>query len=365
MSPEEALEASDRLQVVEGVDPSTATGRDGYLIVGGLVAIPISHVNASVRTEDDLEFRDEAGVQLGTICFSRRLIEVDPMTLTRWQYVAYLADVSATALDVPHTFQSDYLVLDEPFLDEYVANYLDSAPLWGKFSHVAMPATVMQPTREVVIGLSAIVLPTDHHRQAFGRYVQARSGFDRFLKLYHCLELLFDYVILKRMRAVGNDLAGFEKIISAYSVNEQERLRYLIANYCDNKAELFPKYYPLSPHEDRATEIFQSHSKGGNPLEQDVIWPRFLKLCADGQLTDANMKRDKLAVDETSRDKLATNLSAYCIYRVRSSIAHSRVGEFLLLDSDEELVVTFAEPLLLEVVSQIFSNEALKAVLEA
>ena len=322
-------------------------------------------MNASVRTEDDLEFRDEGGAQVGTICFSRRLVEVELSTLTRWQYVAYLADVSAGALDQPHTFHSDYMVLDEPYLADYASRYMDSAPLWGKFSHVQMPSLAMQPQLGVVTGNSSIALPTEHHRQAFSRYVQARSAFDRFLKLYHCLELLFDYVILKRMKSVGDDLAGFGSIISSYGVNELDRLKYLIANYCDDKFALFPIYYKISIHQVRAAEIFHAHSKGGNPLSDDPSWQKFIKLCTEEQLTEAKLKHEKLAVDQLNRDKLATNLSAYCIYRIRSSIAHSKVGEFLFLDSDEAFIVDFAEPLLLEVITQVFSNQSLKVTLEA
>lgn len=364
MSPENVRAASDVLPVVEGVDPSTAASAGEYLAVSGLVAIPITHVNASVRTEEDLEFRDEGGAQLGTICFSRRLIEVDPSTLTRWQYVAYLADVSPGALDQPYTFQSDYLVLDEPYLADYAARYMDSAPLWGKFSHVPTPPLAMQPPSDVVIGHSSITLPTAHHRQAFSRYVQARSAFDRFLKLYHCLELLFDYVILKQMKAVGDDLAGFGRIISLYGVNEIERLKHLIANYCDDKLAIFPRFYPLSCHEEKSAEIFRVYSKSGNPLPDEPSWQKFMKLCAEEQLTEAKLKHERLATDQGSRDKLATNLSAYFIYRIRSSIAHSKVGEFLFLDSDEELIVNFAEPLLLEIVIQVFSNQNLKATLK-
>lgn len=364
MSPDEVLRASDRLPVVEGINPSTATSAGEYLVVSGLVAIPISHVNASVRIEEDLEFRDEGGAQVGTICFSRRFGGVEPTTLTRWQYVAYLADSSVELAGQQHVFQSDYLVLDEPFLTDYTAKYMDSAPLWGQFSHVAMPGLVMRPQRDAVTGLSSIVLPTEHHRQSFTRYVQARSAFDRFLKLYHCLELLFDYVILKRMRFIGDDLVGFEKVISSYSANEIERLKFLITNYCDNKIDLFKHYYGLSNFQERAAEIFQAHSKPGNPLSDDAAWEKFIKLCNVEQLTAVKLKSEKLATDEATRNKLATNMTAYSIYRIRSSIAHSKVGEFLFLDSDEEFIVTFAEPLLLDVVTQVFSNNSLKAILK-
>lgn len=365
MSPEDIRAASDRLAIVEGIDPSSASNIDQYLTVSGLAVVPISHVNASVRTENDLEFRDEGGAQVGTICFSRRLVNVEPSTLTRWQYAAYLADVSVAALDQPHTFYSDYLVLDEGRLPDYIDRYMNSAPLWGKFSHIQMPSLAMQPVIESVEGIASISLPTEHHRQALNRYVQAGNGFDRFLKLYHCLELLFDYVILKRMRAVGDDLAGFGRIISAYGVKELDRLKYLIANYCDDKTALFPKYYPVSAHQTKATEIFFSHSKDGNPLSDEPSWHKFSKLCAESQLTEAKLRTEKLAGDQAQLEKLATNLSAYCIYRVRSSIAHSKVGEFLFHDSDEAFIVEFAEPLLLEVVTQVFSNESLKVTLAA
>lgn len=365
MSPDDIRAVSDRLPIMEGVDPSTAASAGEYLAVSGLVAIPITHVNASVRREEDLEFRDEGGVQAGTICFSRRLVEVESSTLTRWQYVAYLADVSVGALDQPHTFHSDYLVLEESYLADYVARYMDSAPLWGKFSHVPTPSLAMQPRLDVVIGHSSILLPTEHHRQAFSRYVQAQSAFDRFLKLYHCLELLFDYVILKRMKSVGDDLAGFGGIISSYGVNELERLKYLINNYCENKFALFPVYYGLSVHKVRAIEIFSAHSKSGNPLSDEPSWQKFIQLCVDEQLTESKLKHEKLAKDQLSREKLAANLSAYCIYRIRSSIAHSKVGEFLFLDSDEEFIVDFAEPLLLAVIMQVLSNQSLKVTLEA
>lgn len=365
MSPEDIRAVSHLLSIVEGVDPSTAHRADEYLVVDGLVAIPITHVNASVRKENDLEFRDESGSQVGTICFSRRLIEIEPSALTRWQYVAYLADVSREGIEQPHTFHSDYLVLDETYLVDYVSNYRDSAPLWGKFSHIPMPSLAMQPELDFIVGRSSIALPTDYHRQAFSRYVQAGNAFDRFLKLYHCLELLFDYVILKRIRSVGEDLSGFGEIMSSYGVNELARLKYLIDHYCDDKISLFDKFYPLSLYAPKATELFYLHSKNGNPLSDEASWQKLLKLCEERQITDSKLKSTKLALDETQRDRLAVNLSAYSIYRVRSSIAHSKVGEFLFLDSDEQFIVDFAEPLLLALVTQVFSNQELKTTLSA
>lgn len=46
---------------------------------------------------------------------------------------------------------------------------------------------------------------------------------------------------------------------------------------------------------------------------------------------------------------------AYLIYRVRCSIAHSRIGEHILTQSDEEFVANVAEPLLKSLLIEIYN----------
>jgi hypothetical protein len=55
-------------------------------------------------------------------------------------------------------------------------------------------------------------------------------------------------------------------------------------------------------------------------------------------------------------------LAAYQIYRMRSSIAHSRIGEYLLTDADDAMIADFGLPLLQEVASQVFSSPGLAAI---
>jgi hypothetical protein len=49
--------------------------------------------------------------------------------------------------------------------------------------------------------------------------------------------------------------------------------------------------------------------------------------------------------------------TAYCIYRIRSSIAHHKIGEYLMTHQDEAFMINFAEPLIDEVISHCFKTD--------
>jgi hypothetical protein len=54
---------------------------------------------------------------------------------------------------------------------------------------------------------------------------------------------------------------------------------------------------------------------------------------------------------------LLLKVTGYWIYRIRSSIAHNKIGEFIMEDIHQEFVVEIGEELLLEVIKQIFSSQ--------
>lgn len=59
-------------------------------------------------------------------------------------------------------------------------------------------------------------------------------------------------------------------------------------------------------------------------------------------------------VTEDKHSEFILRIVSYWIYRVRCSIAHNKIGEYLLSWEDEEFLVKFAEPLLLEVLKQFY-----------
>ena len=367
MTPAEAIRRSKSadLFAVEGVDPSSAKFHGGgeCFSVSGLVVVPIEAVGSLLDRSLDIELLDDSGASVGTISFTKNLIGVQPTTLTRWQYAAFLADSPDDWVGPHHDFSRDYVVVDEMFADDYLARYSVGAPIWGGFTHEPLPAREIGPQVPQITANPSIHLPTEFHKQALNRYIEATNAFDRFLKLYHTLELLFDYVIMKRLKLVGEDLENFGKIMGEYDRSEIERLKYLISAFCNNPTEICAGFPVICVFQDRAWEIFQKHSKSGNPFHQDRHWEEFLRLANDDRLSETELRKAKLLNSGADYAALVSNIAAYWIYRVRSSIAHSRVGEFLFVESDEKFVAEFAEPLLLDVVMQVFENADLKSLM--
>ena len=72
--------------------------------------------------------------------------------------------------------------------------------------------------------------------------------------------------------------------------------------------------------------------------------------------TKENNPNNIQGITNKGYDNLVIEFSAYCIYRVRCCISHNRIGEYVMSNDDEGFVVEFAEPLLREVLCQIFSQ---------
>jgi hypothetical protein len=86
-----------------------------------------------------------------------------------------------------------------------------------------------------------------------------------------------------------------------------------------------------------------------------------MRLAEVGTLKNTDLIAARL-LGKGTFESFVSSVAAYWIYRVRSSIAHSRVGEFLFLEADEQFITDFAEPLLLDVVMQVFENPKLKVL---
>jgi len=350
----------DVLPVVEGISPSDASELNGYLRVGDLLALPVSQVSRLIDGQVDAEIIDQAGASLGTLCLTEKLNGANPSTLTKWQYVAYLADIEQASAGRPHTFRQNYLILKAAHLDEYLKKYLDTAPVWGGFSHSPFTAPISNE-HTIITARSDIALPTRYHAMAFSRYVSASNAFDRFLRLYHSLELIFDFIIMKSIQKLGDDMVGFGALSRAHGRTELDRLKYILVEYCDSYEGIARKFSNLVPFEAKAVEIFQHYTKDGNPLDEGK-WSKMMEICHARQTAEVDFLRARLCSPSSPYARVVTSVAAYWIYRVRSSIAHSRVSEFLFEDSDEKFIVDFAEDLLLEVVRQVLSSSRLASL---
>lgn len=354
--------ASGTLGQVEDVDPSTATSLDGYLLVSGRVAMPVDGVSWALDRSEDVPIVDEEGVHLGVLCLvtGREPTHVDE--LTRWQYTALLADAAGPEAILGEVrFSKDYAVIDAEVFERYRQSYEGGSPLWGGFHH-GSSAPDHRGYVNSLVARPGIEAPTEHHTRTFRLITRAAGPREQFLRTYHTLELLFDYVTFRRLVVAGEDLQGFGKIMSSYHRGELERLRSIIAEFCSGSEKIAEKVVRLAPYLPRATEMFQAHGKEGNPFKDQTKWEKFVALVRSGSLGAAVAKKERLVNSEDEFPGLISNIAAYHIYRIRSSIAHSRIGEFLLTDDDDEFISDFGLGLLSEVVSQVFSSEDLYAL---
>ena len=168
--------------------------------------------------------------------------------------------------------------------------------------------------------------------------------------------------MVAKIRALGDDLLGFPKVLSDFGSSELDRLKGIIKDCCQNmegvaRTFLFSNAFPEQRH-----DMFRLFGKSGDPLKEDKKWNLVISSIEAGEVDFESFKSRKITKTQEEYDKLIVEISAYWIYRVRSSIAHSRVGEYLLNDSNAAFVSSFAEPLLMEVVRQIFSSNSLRAL---
>jgi hypothetical protein len=160
----------------------------------------------------------------------------------------------------------------------------------------------------------------------------------------------------------GDDLVDFGKIMSAYQRSELARLKGIVREFCRDFDAVAATMIKLTEFLDRAQDMFQVHGKDGNPLVDEPKWVAFCNLIEVGSLERSMVKTATLAKNDEAFDTLFANLAAYMIYRMRSSIAHSRIGEYLLTDADDAMIAGFGLPLLQEVAGQVFGSAELAAL---
>ncbi|MGB0930316.1 MAG: hypothetical protein ACPGVB_06050, partial [Chitinophagales bacterium] len=201
-------------------------------------------------------------------------------------------------------------------------------------------------------------LPTTWHKQAMIRAVQQPYAFERFLKNYHLLELLFDWQLVQTIKSLGDDLQSAIKEVANYRKDDIERLKSILRLKCNNTDKLAKRLDSIKTFLPIAKEIFYTHGKPSNPLTKGEN--ELQEIIDGGGFTDnENLKNCKISKKVNTQElysKFITDLSAYWIYRVRCSIAHHKIGEYLMSPSDEQFMVEFAEPLLKEVLIQCFTR---------
>ena len=338
---------------------------DGICTLNGMIPIAVDAVSFSYESDEDIEIYDERDNFLGFLCICKSITDINIVSLTDARYIAYIHEVDKNTFGLPYKFTKNYLVIDVCEYDDYKNKYMDSAPIWGGFFHSNAESSLPEAYRftpSKLIARPGIDIPTRYHQESSMRSVVQPYAFERFLKLYHLLELIFDWNLVQKIKSLNDDLQGIGQLLNEYSGNnELERLKVVLKSKCNDNQKINKIASCLnkinSPdYLDKGIKIFFDYSKSGNPYKKTNT--PFSDLMSQGGFSRTNTKENNSNINGITNkdyDDLVIDFSAYCIYRVRCCIAHNRIGEYVMSNDDEGFVVEFAEPLLREVLCQIFS----------
>ncbi|MFF2287426.1 hypothetical protein [Peribacillus butanolivorans] len=357
----------DEELIDDRIKPDTITEVDGELYsVNGHIALPIEEIASFYDLNTDIEIVDESGEELGTICFSKHAEVVTE--LTNLQLISYIKEISPNDFESGKVvFNKSYVVLKVEKYQLYKEHFYNTAPVWGNFSHL-QNTNIAHKVAVTKLEASKVKLPTEYHKESIIRAIQQPYGFERFLKTYHMLELLFDTDFVEGINQLGQDLKGIGKLVQNFNNKDEiERLRQVVyrRSHTINLVTLASLLNRIKSEKDLAIEIFFEYGKEkSNPIsktETKSALERFNSLLQyeepfqyeNVHTTFPNIK------DQEKYRKFLVDISTYWIYRVRCSIAHSKIGEYILKSEDEKFVVEIIEPILKCLITECFAiNES-------
>lgn len=345
---------------------------DGMLCINDYVVFPVFDVDSSTQLDEDISLVDDSGREVGMLCPLRLNgfpYDINALTVSKLICMINDVDVNTYGTSVQHFFKNHYLLVSKDFSQEYKEKYYKSSAIWGGFTHEEKPVRYDRNRTEIKL-VDSISIPTPRHEIDLRRAVSSASGFERFLKYYHQLELLFDVIFVFKIKALSTDsLNGYGDLIKDYQKKELENIKSMLKEYVDDMGGLLSYIASSFSNADQMVmiSIFQDHTKEGNPLmsKGENKWQDFNNFINAGVLDLASAKACRITTVKTGLefDNFLAGLFSYWIYRIRCSIAHSKIGEFIFDDEHEEFVVDFGEVLIKEVISRIFSNAKLKSIL--
>lgn len=336
-----------------GVDPSlTVKASMDRCAVNGFIAKQLTTVSPQYPRSSEIEIRLGTGTGTAFLLTSKGTAFDFNEASSLWA-AAYLEEQSvlgATTDPGAFRFEKDYLIIHELVTTHYENHYQKGSAVWGGFTHPREqhdPLRVFD-SRSFIQATANINLPTIEHEESALRAATQPSALDRYLSLYHLLELSFDYDLVQQIKLLDQDLKGVGKLLNSYSQSEFDRLNRLIKKYCTDKTHLgslLNQAFSLANHRIKLEELLFDYSKDSNPFKDKRSE---LTITSALGFTEANFKANK--IDWNSIEKFVS----YIIYRFRCSIAHASIGEFILGSSDESFVAEVAEPLIKGVLCRVY-----------
>ncbi|MBB3844317.1 hypothetical protein [Xanthomonas arboricola] len=292
------------------------------------------------------------GEEIGFLCLLRGL-EAQVSAMTQAQSAVLTIESGDIQLSgASYTFVGDYVVISADSIDMYDTARASSS-FWGQYLHESdAPVGSLEVFRddEVIQVDAACILPTERHAESLSKYASYGRPTDRFLFLYHFLELDFDREVVKRIKALDdNNLNGVGQIIREIgSGDEMSRLLHLVRDVPIDELESWAS--ELKNHPRVSKSIFYEYGKDSNPVKlYEDFKCYFIDTTAVRNHIFSDAKVNARPTVDLCKDynKSIRKCVAYWIYRVRCCVAHNKLGEYHLMSpEDMSFLERFAIPLL-------------------
>lgn len=332
---------------------------DQYIVINNYVALKVKNISNSYDSSNPIAITKNGLVQ-GYLVFTKEKGEIEIGKMTDFEFIAFLTvGQNGDYNQLAYTFQSDFVLVKDDFLLDYIVDYEKSSMIWGGFTHEIIGSTHIPKYKKKVVNIDLGIKIKDldpYSYESCVRAIEQPFAFERFLKLYHLLELQFDYFIVNKIKSLSipADSNKIGKTLNEYSNSELVRLTDIIEFYCSDIPAIESKLSDVSKFPTIAEEIFIDFGKSKNDIHL-VNLSKFRDVIKSGSFSSTNLLALKVPASK-DHAKFILNVSAYWIYRIRCSIAHNKIGEYHLSWNDENFIVEFGEPLLKEILVQCFKK---------
>ncbi|MCX2495904.1 hypothetical protein OQX63_20585 [Pedobacter sp. PF22-3] len=326
------------------------------IAINDFIALKLLGINNKYELDQEIDVRLEDGSLIGSLCTKPENSKLDFDKLTEKKYIAYLTEVGkdiflSNVLEIHYS----YIVINKNDIEKYYNKFYQTAPVWGSFFHKSKLRNHSSSTRAVgsITAVESLKFPTSIHHSSSIKAILEPFVFERFLKKYHQIELLMDLDIVNKIRNLKNDLLGISNLFSELSSNELNRLKIILNDRITDFVSLSAHLYEIVRFPNEGENIFQKYTKAGNPIRE---LSEFRSLVSLPSFSEANMATIRRTLTGRTYEYFLIDLAIYWIYRIRNSIAHQRIGEYILTDKEEEFMLDFAEPLIDHVLIQIYMS---------
>lgn len=349
---------------LKGLSLQEFSEQNGKLILNGFYPMKISNLAPVFDCDQDSQIKKEDGTCIGWFCPTKAKGNTLISGLTELQQLCLIFDApSVVVLELDYyVFDTNYILISKDYFEDYLSFWKGSSPFWGGFLHfddIPTKASGLPTTEFTVIDnlkfhpLAKEILVDSINSSSFG---------DVFLKCYHQIELLTDLIFVNRIKSLTDEIYGLQEIVSAYTSKDFDKLKTAIMFFKDDVdwVKILTIINNSSSFTQKAQIIFDRYGKEANPIKENNsqnFWDDF----STGSVKEASLKKYS-SIKEL--DTFLATLTAYWLFRIRCSLAHKRIGEYIFSRQDDSFIVEFGFPILFAVLKGLFSSQKVHNLLQ-